>query len=99
MLFLDVHVSRDGVVVMFHDPDLSRTTDSTGLIRERDWNGEDGMHKVRTVKEPKQTIPTFAETVALLMLPENRHVKFNVGTFYLPGTCSQTRTGRCQSGK
>jgi len=74
----DVHVSRDGVVVMFHDPDLSRTTDSTGLIKERDWYGEDGISKVRTVKEPKQAIPTFTETVALLMLPENRHVKFNV---------------------
>jgi len=36
------------------------------------------MQYVRTIKEPKQTIPTFAETVALLMRPENRHVKFNV---------------------
>jgi len=25
------------------------------------------MQHVRTIKEPKQTIPTFAETVALLM--------------------------------
>ncbi|KDQ25386.1 hypothetical protein PLEOSDRAFT_1090027 [Pleurotus ostreatus PC15] len=32
------------------------------------------MEHVRTVKEPKQSIPTFAETVALLM----QHVKFNV---------------------
>ncbi|PVG03663.1 hypothetical protein CPB86DRAFT_853102 [Serendipita vermifera] len=63
---------------MFHDPDLSRTTDSTGLIRERNWLGEDGMQHCRTVKEPKQAIPTFAETIALLMLPENRHVKFNI---------------------
>ncbi|KAL0950056.1 hypothetical protein HGRIS_010063 [Hohenbuehelia grisea] len=74
----DVHVSRDGVVVMFHDPDLSRTTDSKGQIKERDWYGPEGMEHVRTVKEPKQTIPTFAETVTLLMLPENLHVKFNV---------------------
>ncbi|KAJ8698661.1 hypothetical protein PTI98_005344 [Pleurotus ostreatus] len=36
------------------------------------------MEHVRTVKEPKQSIPTFAETVALLMQPENQHVKFNV---------------------
>jgi len=27
---LDVHVSLDKVVVMFHDPDLSRTTGSQG---------------------------------------------------------------------
>ncbi|KAF5387680.1 hypothetical protein D9615_000752 [Tricholomella constricta] len=65
----DVHVSADNVVVMFHDP---------GQIKERDWHGEQGMQHVRTVKEPKQAIPTFAETVALLMRPENQHVKFNV---------------------
>jgi len=74
----DVHVSLDDVVVMFHDPELSRTTDSTGAIRQRDWYGKDGMEHVRTVKEPKQAIPTFVQTVELLMRPENRHVKFNV---------------------
>ncbi|KAK7470131.1 hypothetical protein VKT23_001571 [Stygiomarasmius scandens] len=74
----DVHVSLDDVVIMFHDPDLSRTTDSAGKIKERNWYGEDGMEHVRTNKEPKQAIPTFAETVALLMEPENQHVKFNI---------------------
>ncbi|KAK0230250.1 PLC-like phosphodiesterase [Armillaria fumosa] len=74
----DVHVSLDNVVVMFHDPDLQRTTDSTGKIKERRWYGEDGIEHVRTRKAPVQAIPTFAETVALLMKPENLHVKFNV---------------------
>nr|GAT59327.1 predicted protein [Mycena chlorophos] len=74
----DVHVSLDDVVVMFHDPDLRRTTDSSGLIRERRWFGEEGMHAVRTAKAPHQPIPTFEETVALLMLPENQHANFNV---------------------
>ncbi|RXW25459.1 hypothetical protein EST38_g424 [Candolleomyces aberdarensis] len=74
----DVHVSKDDVVVMFHDPVLTRTTDSTGHIKERNWYGEDGIEHVRTIKEPKQAIPTFAETIELLMKPENQHVKFNV---------------------
>ncbi|KAJ7228185.1 PLC-like phosphodiesterase [Mycena pura] len=74
----DVHVSQDDVVVMFHDPDLRRTTNSSGSIRERAWYGEDGMQHVRTAKMPHQPIPTFEETVALLMLPENQHVNFNV---------------------
>ncbi|KAH7931333.1 PLC-like phosphodiesterase [Leucogyrophana mollusca] len=74
----DVHVSLDGVVLMFHDPALERTTGSKGLIRERNWYGDDGMDKLLTLKEPKQAIPTFAETVTLLMKPENQHVKFNV---------------------
>jgi phosphatidylglycerol phospholipase C len=67
---------------MSHDPDLARTTDSVGLIRERNWFGEDGMEHVRTIKEPKQPMPTFAEVIALLMLPENRHIKFNVGPLH-----------------
>ncbi|KZT05553.1 PLC-like phosphodiesterase [Laetiporus sulphureus 93-53] len=74
----DVHVSVDDVVVMFHDPSLDRTTNGSGLIREQMWYGVNGMEQLRTTKEPKQAIPTFAETVALLMKPENRHVKFNV---------------------
>ncbi|KAG7097464.1 hypothetical protein E1B28_004808 [Marasmius oreades] len=63
---------------MFHDPDLSRTTNSGGHIKSRNWYGQDGMEHVRTNKEPKQAIPTFAETIVLLMKPENHHVKFNI---------------------
>ncbi|KAG9087893.1 hypothetical protein FRC06_002309, partial [Ceratobasidium sp. 370] len=72
----DVHVSLDDVVLMFHDPSLGRTTDGRGLIREKNWLGD--MEHTRTVREPKQAIPTFAETVELLMRPENQHVQFNV---------------------
>jgi len=50
----------------------------TGLIRERNWYGTDGMVHARTIKEPKQPIPTFIETLDLLMKPENQHVKFNI---------------------
>jgi hypothetical protein len=39
----------------------------TGQIKERAWYGDDGMQHVRTIKEPIQSIPTFAETIALLM--------------------------------
>ncbi len=34
VLELDVHASRDGVVVVMHDPRLERTTNGTGLVRE-----------------------------------------------------------------
>ncbi|KAI0722667.1 PLC-like phosphodiesterase [Earliella scabrosa] len=74
----DVHVSVDDVVIMFHDPSVDRVTDGTGRIRERLWYGEGGMHQLRTVKEPRQSLATFEETVQLLMKPENQHVKFNV---------------------
>ncbi|KNZ78608.1 hypothetical protein J132_11049 [Termitomyces sp. J132] len=74
----DVHVSADNVVVMFHDPVLERTTNGKGQIKELNWYGEDGMQHLRTIKSPRQAIPTFAETITLLMRPENRHAKFNV---------------------
>jgi len=32
---LDVHLSRDGIVVVHHDPSLERTTDATGPIAAR----------------------------------------------------------------
>jgi glycerophosphoryl diester phosphodiesterase len=31
----DVHLSRDGVPVVIHDPTLERTTDATGAVRDR----------------------------------------------------------------
>ncbi|TFK55429.1 PLC-like phosphodiesterase [Heliocybe sulcata] len=74
----DVHMSLDDVVVMFHDPSLERTTDGHGLIREKYWYGPEGMEHVRTKKEPKQAVPTFPETIELLMKPENHHVQLNV---------------------
>ncbi|CAE6465623.1 unnamed protein product [Rhizoctonia solani] len=72
----DVHVSLDDMVLMFHDPSLGRTTDGRGLIREKQWVGD--MEHTRTIREPKQAIPTFEQTIELLMRPENRHVQFNV---------------------
>ncbi|KAG8693620.1 hypothetical protein FRC08_009000 [Ceratobasidium sp. 394] len=83
----DVHVSLDDVVLMFHDPSLGRTTDGRGLIREKNWVGD--MENTRTVREPKQAIPTFAETVELLMRPENQHAQFNAGKKLLVWTVNK----------
>ena len=47
---------------------------SAGEIKERVWFGQDGMEHVRTIKEPKQSIPTFAETVSLLMQVGIEHI-------------------------
>jgi glycerophosphoryl diester phosphodiesterase len=38
MLELDVHLTRDGHLVVIHDPDLSRTTDGRGLVTELAWD-------------------------------------------------------------
>ena len=34
----DLHVSRDGRVMVFHDDDLARLTDGRGKVWERDWD-------------------------------------------------------------
>ncbi|EGG03796.1 uncharacterized protein MELLADRAFT_72523 [Melampsora larici-populina 98AG31] len=72
----DVHVSADGVVCMFHDPSLERTTDGKGMIA--DLNYKDGIELVRTLKQPFQKIPTFEETIEMLMHESNRHVVLNI---------------------
>ena len=34
---LDIHRTKDGVIVINHDPTIDRLTDGTGLIREMSW--------------------------------------------------------------
>ncbi|KAA1108494.1 hypothetical protein PGT21_014311 [Puccinia graminis f. sp. tritici] len=72
----DVHVTADDVVLMFHDPSLERTTDGQGMIGSLPY--VDGIDAFRTLKAPHQKIPTFDETMDLLMLKENQHVVFNI---------------------
>lgn len=37
VLECDVQLSRDGVVAVVHDPEVDRTTDGTGAVRELSW--------------------------------------------------------------
>lgn len=64
---LDVHLTRDGQVVVLHDPELARTTDGRGMVKDLTleqvrrfdatvrWRGRFGP-------EP---VPTLAEVLAL----------------------------------
>jgi glycerophosphoryl diester phosphodiesterase len=54
----DVHATNDGVLVAFHDPDLSRTTDRTGTINSLPWR--ELQHARVAGREP---IPMFEELV------------------------------------
>ncbi len=38
VLEFDVHASRDGVIVVIHDPTLECTTDGFGAVREHSWH-------------------------------------------------------------
>ncbi|POW16412.1 hypothetical protein PSHT_06722 [Puccinia striiformis] len=72
----DVRISADDVIMMIHDPSLGRTTDGQGKIDSLPYVG--GLDAIRTLKAPHQKIPTFDETIDLLMLKENQHVTFNI---------------------
>jgi glycerophosphoryl diester phosphodiesterase len=39
VLEVDIHRTRDGVIVINHDQTIDRLTDSSGLIREMSWSG------------------------------------------------------------
>lgn len=65
-LELDVHLSRDGELVVLHDPTLDRTTTGTGAVRDRT------LAELRTLrlkdkdgKLTEETIPTLNEVLAL----------------------------------
>ncbi len=34
---LDVHLSKDGYLIVMHDEEVDRTTNGKGLIREKHW--------------------------------------------------------------
>ena len=51
----DVHVTRDGVLLAFHDDHLDRVTDATGAVAELTWD------EVRSARiAGREPVPTFA---------------------------------------
>ena len=64
---LDVHLSKDGELVVIHDESVDRTTNGTGLVREltlaqmKELDACNGMEKYRGAK-----IPTLGEVFDLI---------------------------------
>jgi len=55
----DVHATSDGVLVAFHDPDLSRTCDRVGEIKDLPWS-EVSAARV----DGRESIPLFEDLIA-----------------------------------
>ncbi|ORX38944.1 PLC-like phosphodiesterase [Kockovaella imperatae] len=70
----DIHITSDNELVMFHDPNLSRTTDGQGRIDSQPWHGV--LEHVRTKQSPHQPIPRFTEVLDILM--DHPGVKLNL---------------------
>jgi glycerophosphoryl diester phosphodiesterase len=50
----DIHLSKDGVVVLSHDPTLKRCFGEEGKILDHDW---EYLSKLRTLREPRSPMP------------------------------------------
>ena len=54
----DIHLTRDGVVVLSHDPDLKRCFGRTERIIDCDW---DFLSELRTIKAPHEPMPRLRD--------------------------------------
>jgi glycerophosphoryl diester phosphodiesterase len=60
---LDVHQTRDGEVVVVHDPTLERTTTGRGAVRDLSWSE---LATVGIRGTPDERVPRLADVLALL---------------------------------
>ncbi|KAI1467950.1 PLC-like phosphodiesterase [Daldinia caldariorum] len=67
----DLHLSRDGVVVIMHDHKLKRCYGDDSKVSDHDWSY---LSKLRTVREPRQPMPQLVELLEYLNQPELQHV-------------------------
>ena len=84
---LDVHMSRDGELVVIHDETVDRTTDGTGLVREltlkqlKALDASNGMAAYRGAK-----IPTLEEVFSLIQNTNHVvNVEIKTDDWFYPG--------------
>ena len=65
----DIHVSRDGRVVIFHDHTLERLTDGTGRFDEHDWADLKGLDAAHHFK-PEEGHPLRGRGIGMPLLEE-----------------------------
>ncbi len=85
---IDVHLTKDGEVVIFHDERLERVTDGTGFLRDhtlKELKKLDASGKYRG-KVPAQRIPTLEEYLSLVA-PTGMitNIEFKTELFEYPG--------------
>lgn len=83
----DVHRTRDGQLVVIHDPTLNRTSTGTGAISQLTL-GEIQQHDAGAWKSPAyagERIPSLAELVAAVPAPTVLFLELKAGSFMYPG--------------
>ncbi|GHE74155.1 glycerophosphoryl diester phosphodiesterase [Streptomyces longispororuber] len=67
---LDLHLSKDGTLVVMHDADVGRTTDGTGLIAEKT------LAELRELDAGKgERVPVFEEVLDAVRAPLQAEIK------------------------
>lgn len=67
----DVHLSRDGVVVIAHDKDLKRCYGVDKAVRDCDW---EYLSTLETLKEPRQHMCRLSDVLEFLAEPGNESI-------------------------
>ncbi|KAI0466523.1 PLC-like phosphodiesterase [Xylaria cf. heliscus] len=67
----DLHLSKDGVVVLSHDATLKRCFGLAGRVADYTWNE---LSKLRTVREPKQPMLRLLDLLEYLAQPKQEHI-------------------------
>ncbi|KAI1738995.1 PLC-like phosphodiesterase [Xylaria scruposa] len=62
----DLHLTRDGVVVLCHDETLERCYGNKARVRDLDWSE---ISQLRTLREPHQPMPRFIDLLEYLDQP------------------------------
>lgn len=70
LIELDLHLSKDGALVVMHDPEVDRTTDGTGPIAEKT------LEELRTLDAGRgERVPVFEEVLDAVRTPLQAEIK------------------------
>lgn len=70
LIELDLHLSKDGALVVMHDAEVDRTTDGSGLIAEKT------LAELRTLDAGRgERIPVFEEVLEAVRTPVQAEIK------------------------
>ena len=81
---LDVHLSKDGHLVVIHDETVDRTTDRTGFVR--DFTLQELQEINAGTEEAFEGIPSFEEyCIWVKDLPLITNIEIKTNRYYYPG--------------
>ncbi|KAI0833189.1 PLC-like phosphodiesterase [Hypoxylon sp. FL0890] len=67
----DLHLSKDGVVVLSHDASLKRCFGEDSKVRDHDWSY---LSTLRTLRKPAQPMPRLLDLLEYLNQPGLEHI-------------------------